>query len=190
MFSSWSHLLLPFWYLTTTTTAVALNLISLNSSTGLGVSNTSESSNLTIPSLLPHRFTVPNTDLDIRIWFGLLPRSLDLRGIEVLLAVSQDWINQENEERHPSWQLFPMDNHGHQEFGKTLHDGVKLEVWNDHQMAFFTWRALRNFVVGLRLYLVEGQRNYQCYFSFDEGGSTLGRGRLVGDSVNSAKGRR
>jgi len=83
-----------------------------------------------------------------------------------------------------------MDNHGHQEFGKTLHDGVSLEVWNDHQMAFFTWRALRNLVVGLRLYLVEGQRNYQCYFSFDEGGSTLGRGRLVGDSVNSAKGRR
>ena len=181
----WRLLTLFCSYLTVVV-ATAISTLLPPSSIRLETINASAHDNFTSPGPFPHRFHIPYTNVNMRFWFGVRPVTLDPRAVAVLVRVAQDWVQQEVEERYPAWQYFPEDNDGRQRFGKTLHDGIDLEIWNVGGMRYFTWEMLRSLMEGLRLYLVVGGRNYQCSFTFDIGGDTIGQGRLVSSDDVSA----
>ena len=124
-------------------------------------------------------------------------RSLDPSHTRSLIAVAEDYIDEEIENLPPAIPgfepLYPPEGGYYQSFSKTLGDGIVLMVRNNDEAGkLFTWEELRDVVVGLRLYLVNGGRFWQTEFKFYNGefapGSTtmnLGFGRVVWEDDES-----
>ena len=134
------------------------------------------------PAFLPHKFKVPNTSTTIYLGFGILYKSLDPISLGILLAVTEGFIAQQIENQGAA-TAFPIHGLGTQYFHKSLGDGVQMEVWNLDVQSHFTWGMLKNVIDGLQLYLVEERRYRQCWFEFHNGpGGTIGGGRIVPDT--------
>ena len=147
---------------------------SLNISNPPSISISSKSSNSTRDFYpFPHRFRVPGTDTVLHLGFGMR-RSLDPLHVRSLIAVAEDYIDEEIENlpHIPGFEpLYPAAGGLNQLFYKTLGDGIVLMVRNNVEAGkMFTWEELRDVVVGLRLYLVDGRRFWQTRFKFYSGG--------------------
>lgn len=132
------------------------------------ISNISEVRTLPIP--LPYGFSVPNTEVHLRLGFGLPRHRLNPMDMSGLIAVIQhiisEGIENHGEGAYPGVNFFG----GSQKFRYTLGDGIDFLVWNvRHSGEYFTWGQLQNVVEGLRLYLVVGERYYATAFNFWDG---------------------
>lgn len=91
--------------------------------------NDSDSSNVKASvdaMVLPYRFAVPNTDLLLRLGFGLR-RRLNPGHMRVLLVVAEDYVDQAIEEAGPAGgdDLFPVDDDGF----RTYISELILPIW-------------------------------------------------------------
>lgn len=88
-----------------------------------------------------------------------------------LIAVAEDYVDEEIGNLPPAppglVALYPVEEHYYQIFENTLGDGIGLLVENNYNAGkFFAWDELRDVLLGLRLYLVEGGRSWQTEFKF------------------------
>ena len=125
---------------------------------------------LTLPSLLPYSFHVPNTRTFLRLGFGIIRRRLDPLSLGGLIASVEDLVVQgirdDGEDMCPG--VDPI--FRYQELEYSLGDGFHFEVYTDIPAPeFFTWGEIKNVVKGLELFLVQGQRPYATAFSFWDG---------------------
>ena len=125
---------------------------------------------LTLASLLPYSFAVPNTRTFLRLGFGIRRRRLDPLSLGGLIASVEDLVVQgirrDGENMCPG--VDPIFRYQQTEY--SLGDGFHFEVYTDIPAPeFFTWGELKNVVKGLELYLVQGQRPYATIFSFWDG---------------------
>ena len=91
--------------------------------------------------------------------------------LQSLLAVTVDYLNERIAGLQPgALNLYPVTQLHEQEFSKDLGDGISLHIQNHYEVdRFFTWEELRDVVVGLKLYMVTGGRNWQTQFRFYNG---------------------
>ncbi|CAF9941693.1 hypothetical protein IMSHALPRED_002850 [Imshaugia aleurites] len=178
-------------------TSATANLSSQNSHLPLPntsrILNTSPISNLSeviaLPIPLPYGFSVPNTDIYLRLGFGLPRLSLDPMSMAGLIAVIQhsiiEGIERDGAEAFPGLDIV-LDR---QKFGWTLGDGFHSKIRSiQNSGRFFTWGQLQNVVEGLRLYLIVGERYYATAFNFWDGPgwwrrNPLGRGSIIVDRI-------
>ena len=80
-----------------------------------------------------------------------------------------------------------------EDFHKSLGDGMILHVWNEAGQ-LFTLQQLKQILMGLRLYLIDGQRFYETRFKFWNGPvlpeiltTTLGGGELISEKVETGR---
>lgn len=147
-----------------------LDLPLLNTSQAYNAAPSSNSFDiLTLPTPHPYGFHVPNTQIYLRIGFGLPRHHLDPMTMGGLMAVVQhviiEGINENGEEAFPATNIFL----GEQIFEWTLGDGYYFQTRNLKTGTFFTWGQLKNVVEGLRLFLIVGERYYATDFSFWDG---------------------
>ena len=96
-----------------------------------------------------------------------------------LIAVVQHDVYEELAEHGPD-EEFPVSAGGVQKFEYDLGDGIGLLVQNANTGRHFTWEVMRDVLVGLRIYLIEGRRFRQTYFNFWTGAELwpLGSGSI------------
>lgn len=140
---------------------------SLKDSTPPSLSN---SSALVDNFLLPYRFKVPDTNILLRLGFGIR-RSLDRNHMRSLIAVAEEHIDEQIAALPPappdSQHVYPVAQGRYQTFYKSLGDGIRLLIGNNYQIGkLFTWDELEDVVIGLRMYLVDGDRFWQTGFGF------------------------
>lgn len=148
-----------------------LNLPLLNPSSVYNatlVSNISDYSALA--TLLPYGFSVPNSQMYLRLGFGLPRHRLDPMSMGGLIAVIQHAIDEgilrDGEEAFPGLDIIA----GRQRFGWTLGDGFYFVVSNvEYTGIYFNWGNLKDVVEGLRLFLIVGERYYATAFNFWDG---------------------
>ena len=88
-----------------------------------------------------------------------------------VIAVAEDYVDEEIGNLPPVAPgleiLYPIEDFVYQSFHKTLGDGIGILVENYWRAGkFFAWDDLRDVLLGLRLYLVEGRRFWQTEFKF------------------------
>ena len=125
---------------------------------------------LNLPTPLPYGFLVPNTQIYLRLGFGLPRHHLDPLSLGGLIAFIQhaiiEGIERDGEDAFPGLNIVE----NRQNFGWTLGDGFHFEMHNiKGSGTFFTWEQLKDVVEGLRLYLMVGERYYATMFSFWDG---------------------
>lgn len=166
-----------------------LHLPLLNISQGYQATPTSNLSDvLTLPTPLVYGFSVPNTEIYLRLGFGLPRHRLDPMSLGGLVAIMQhaivEGIGRDGEDAYPGLDMIA----DRQRFGWTLGDGFHFYIRNvERSGRYFTWEQVKNVVEGLRLFLIVGERYYATAFSFRDGpGSwwmmSLGFGGFVIDS--------
>ena len=139
--------------------------------------STTANNSLLVPHFLPHRFKVPTTDTVLDLGFGIIRHRIDMANLHSLILYAKATVI-EGMEEHGVNALYPTYNTNVQQFS-TLGINCKLWVRNlrDGERRF-TWGQLYNVVEGLRLYLVQGGRNYETRFAFANSGPRLGHGRV------------
>ena len=147
-----------------------LDLLSHNTSQTYNATPTSDSSEiLTLLTPLTYGFHVPNTQIYLRLGFGLPRHHLDPMTMGGLIAVVQhvivEGIDEDGEEAFPATNIFL----GQQTFEWTPGDGFYFQTHNVNTGTFFTWGQLKNVVEGLRLFLIVGERYYGTAFTFWDG---------------------
>ena len=75
--------------------------------------------------------------------------------------------------------LYPISGANRQSFHQDLGDGVELVIEKAFPDLFFTWGTLRDVILGLNMYLIDGRRFWQCYFNFADDFSIVGTGQIV-----------
>ena len=130
----------------------------------------SNSSALVDNFLLPYRFKVPDTNILLRLCFGIR-RSLDRNHMRSLIAVAEDYIDEQIAALPPATpdfqHVYPVAQGRNQTFYESLDDAIWLVIGNHHQIGkLFTWDDLEDVVMGLRMYLVDGDRFWQTWFRF------------------------
>ena len=141
--------------------AETANLPSLNTSS---TSNTS----FTGPTFLPHWFRVPTTDIVLRLSFGIIRHRIDPAELRSLLLLTKDFI-QRGINVHSRHALFPASGNDHrQHFLESGLGTVELFITDFRDGTPFSWGDVWDVVEGLRLYLLEGGRSFETYFTFWE----------------------
>lgn len=150
----------------------------------LPVLNVSDSQTLAI--VYPYSFSVPNTQIFLRLGFGLVRHRLDPMSLAGLIAVMEfevvEGIDRDGEDAYPGLNIVIDE----QRFGWTLYEGFHFEVYSVRDSGrFFTWGQLSHVVEGLRLFLVVGERPFATKFKFWDGPGRwrreLGGGAFVVD---------
>lgn len=125
---------------------------------------------LSLPTPLPYGFSVPNTDIYLRLGFGLPRHRLDPMSLGGLIAVMQhaivEGIERDGEDAYPGLDMIADE----QRFGWTLGDGFHFRILSFRGTGiYFTWEQVKNVVEGLRLFLIVGERYYSTTFNFWDG---------------------
>lgn len=147
---------------------------------------------LTLPTPLPYGFSVPNTQIYLRLGFGLPRHRLDPLSLGGLIAFIQheiiEGINRDGEDAFPGLNIVEDE----QKFGWTLGYGFHFEMHNlKGSGKYIKWEQVKNVVEGLRLYLMVGERYYATMFNFWDGvrwgRMPLGYGGFVIDVVRKVE---
>lgn len=124
---------------------------SLKNSTPPSLSN---SSALVDNFLLPYRSKVPDTDILLRLCFGIR-RSLDRNHMRYLIAVAEEYIDEQIAALPPATpdfqHVYPVAQGRNETFYKSLGDGIRLMINDHHHIGkLFTWDELEDVVMGFR----------------------------------------
>lgn len=140
------------------------------------------SGTLSLHTLLPYGFHVPNSQIYLRLGFGHPRHRLDPMSMAGLIAIIQhgivEGIEGQGEDECPGIDWI----HNRQRFVWRLDYGFYFEIHNvSGSGRYFTWGQLKDVVEGLRLYLVVGERSYSTKFHFWDGWwrSRLGGGGFI-----------
>jgi len=139
-------------------------------------SNTS----LTKPQIPMGDFRVPNSNIQLAFSHPVPWHNLDRNHMRELILLAGKDVQcsiDSNPTVGPDTVFTNLDG-GRQEFYCDVGDGIDLFVlsggkWNGG--GYFTWGQLRDVLEGLRRFLVEGNRFYECYFMFWDGPPGLRR---------------
>ena len=132
---------------------------------------------------LPYYFAVPDTNIVLRLGFGIRRRALDPMDLRSMLVVAADQV-QEQITIHGAQGWYPHLANDQQKYVFELGgDGIRLSIVSlDYPFGLFDWGDLRDVLLGLKLYLVDGNRPRQTYFKFYENfgglGHPVGAGRI------------
>ena len=124
---------------------------------------------------LPYYFAVPDSNIVLRLGFGIRRRALDPMDLRSMLVVAADQV-QGQITIHGAHSWYPFLAGEQQQYTFELGgDGIRLTIVSiDYPFGLFSWGDLRDVLVGLRLYLVDGHRPRQTYFKFYENFMGLG----------------
>lgn len=150
----------------------------------LGYTSTSISRPLQWNVRFPYRIRVPNTPTVVRLGFDEPRRRLDPDEWRSFLNFVQGTIKLYIEE-HGGATIYPLNNF-HEQIIEETWPGMDLEIVGSILVPPFTYQELWEVLQGLRIFMVDGGRNYQARFNFWSGvgpypdwGTPEGEGRVV-----------
>lgn len=139
------------------------------------------------PGPYPRTFIIPGRDIVLALLLGM---EIDGRFLNGLLAVSEAVVDEELECFDENTSLFstPQPSGGYaKSFKYSLGDGLGISIINvrDQDM---TVGNLRDVLWGLRIYLIDEQRNRECSFTFSIGaGATKAIGTIAREKPAALK---
>lgn len=184
-------LLFPYLYWAVCPSPVNTNDTSLPQPASLdSLGHTSISRPLEWNPYFPHRIRVPNTPTVLQLGFDRPRRRLDPDEWQSFLNVVQGTIRNDIDE-HGGATVYPQNVFDEQIFEEMWRD-MDLEIVGWIYGSPFTYQELWEVLQGLRIFMVDGARNYQASFTFWSGvgpfpdwGTPKGEGRVVSHASDS-----
>ncbi|KAG7007967.1 mannosyl-oligosaccharide glucosidase [Physcia stellaris] len=115
----------------------------------------------------PYRIRVPNTPTVVRLGFDEPRRPLDPDEWRSFLNLVQGSIRLDIEE-HGGATVYPL-NIFHEQIIEKTWLGMDLEIVGSFLVPPFTYQVLWEVLQALRIFMVDGRRNYQARFNFWSG---------------------
>ena len=144
------------------------NLTTLNFSTSAGAG-----------ALFTSMLNVPGTSTILYFSYGWgLRRALSPRFVQSLIVTTQDYL-WDQIAQHGVAAIYPYTPNYHQDFFRSLGDGVYLEIENWGPERLMSWGDLEEVVEGLSIWFFRMHKFKQVYFSFDDDYGRLGRGKVA-----------